>query len=81
MIIVFLAQNISSYQARFARFIKGLKMDGFEVLGYVRKSPHDLSSKALKKNLQNMLTCLRSRSLVGSVCVSPKSLAKRPITS
>ncbi|KAG0950625.1 hypothetical protein G6F57_006080 [Rhizopus arrhizus] len=78
---VFLAQNISSYQARFARFIEGLRMDGFEVLGYARKSLHDLSSKALKKNLQNMLTYLRSRSLVGSVYVSPKSLAKRPTIS
>lgn len=62
MFIVFLAQNIGNYQARFERFIKRLKMDGFEVLGYARKSPHDLSNEALKKNLQNMITCLRSRS-------------------
>jgi hypothetical protein len=67
MIIVFLAQNISNYQARFERFIKGLKMDGSEVLGYAKKSSHNLSSKALKNNLQNMIICLRSRLLVKSV--------------
>ena len=81
MFIVFLAQTISNYQGRFERFIKGLKMDGFEVLGYARKSPHNLSSEALKTNLQNMIDCLRHRSLVESVYVSPNSLAKSLISS
>ncbi|KAG1175249.1 hypothetical protein G6F46_012331 [Rhizopus delemar] len=75
------AQNIGNYQTRFERFVKGLKMDGFEVFGYARKSPHKLSSEALKKNLQNMITCLRHRSLVEAVYVSPNSLAKSPIVS
>lgn len=52
MFTAFLAQNIGNYQARFERFIKGLKIDGFEVLGYARKSPRNLTNEALKKNLK-----------------------------
>lgn len=62
MFIVFLAENIDNYQFRYEKFIKGLKTDEFEVLNYVRKSPYNLSNEALKKNLQNMIDCLRHRS-------------------
>ncbi|KAI9019463.1 hypothetical protein CLU79DRAFT_804958 [Phycomyces nitens] len=58
---VFSAQNIGNYQGRFEMFIKGLKKDSFEVFGYARKSPHNLHFK--KKNLQNMIDCLRHRLL------------------
>lgn len=66
---------------RYERFIKGLEIDGFEVLGYARKSPHNLSIQALKNNLQNMVDYLRNRSLVDSVHVSPKSTANSVILS
>ena len=49
MFTAFLIQNIGNYQARFERFIKGRKMDEFEVLGYARKSLHDFSNEVLKK--------------------------------
>ncbi|KAG2222274.1 hypothetical protein INT45_006953 [Circinella minor] len=75
------AQNIGNYQGRFEMLIKGLKKDDFEVFGYTRKSPHNLSCESLKKNLQNMIDCLRHRSLVESVYVSPNSLAKSLISS
>ncbi|CAO3695423.1 unnamed protein product [Rhizopus microsporus] len=75
------AQNIGNYQGRFEMFIKGLKKDDFEVFGYARKSPHNLTCESLKKNLQNMIDCLRHRSLVESVYVSPNSLAKSLISS
>ena len=81
MFVVFLAQNIGNYQGRFEMLIKGLKKDDFEVFGYARKSPHNLSCESLKKNLQNMIDCLRHRSLVESVYVSPNSLAKSTIFS
>lgn len=35
----FLAQNINNYQHRYDEYIKSLKMDGFEVIGYARKVP------------------------------------------
>ncbi|KAI7859247.1 hypothetical protein BDC45DRAFT_432964 [Circinella umbellata] len=81
MFVVFLAQNIGNYQGRFEMLIKGLKKDDFEVFGYARKSPHNLSCESLKKNLQNMIDCLRHRSLMESVYVSPNSLAKSLISS
>ncbi|KAI8370535.1 uncharacterized protein BYT42DRAFT_595268 [Radiomyces spectabilis] len=60
-------QNIGNYQSRFEMFIKGLKMDAFEVFGYARNSPHNLASEALKnKNLY---------------CDLVQSLAKSPILS
>ncbi|KAI9478361.1 MAG: hypothetical protein EXX96DRAFT_483150, partial [Benjaminiella poitrasii] len=59
---------IDNYQAQFERFLKCLKIDGFEELGYAKKS-------------SKMTTCLRCRSSVVFVYVSPKSLFKRSIVS
>lgn len=77
----FLAHNIANYQSKYERFINKLKKDGFEVVGYVRKSPGKLSNDALKDNLQKMIECLRERSLVEFVYVSPQSCAGSPIDS
>ncbi|KAI7849802.1 hypothetical protein BDC45DRAFT_266645 [Circinella umbellata] len=42
------AQNINSYQSRYQEFIKNLKADGYDIIGYARKSPTKLSNDALE---------------------------------
>lgn len=69
----FLAQNISNYQYQYEEYIKSLKMDGFEVIGYARKSPTEIPEDKLKEILKNMISCLQSHSQVIDVYVSPSS--------
>ncbi|KAI9484296.1 hypothetical protein BDB00DRAFT_775155 [Zychaea mexicana] len=69
----FLVQNISNYQDRYISFIQGLKKDNFTIIGYAYKSPNDLTNDALNTLLNKMIHCLRSRSLVDQVYISPKS--------
>ncbi|KAG2219380.1 hypothetical protein INT45_006088 [Circinella minor] len=77
----FLARNISNYQYRYEEYIKGLKMDGFDVIGYARKSPTEISDDELKEIIKNMISCLQSRSQVTDVYVSPSSRSKSPIAA
>lgn len=77
----FLAQNINNYQHRYDEYIKSLKMDGFEVIGYARKSPTEIPEDELKEILKNMISCLQSRSQVKDVYVSPSSRSNSPIAA
>lgn len=79
--IVFLAKNFNDYQARYLTFIKGLKDDGFKVVGYARKSPQEGDNPNLETNLNDMIACLRRRSMVDMVYVSPRSKANSTIAS
>ncbi|KAG2227196.1 hypothetical protein INT45_008440 [Circinella minor] len=60
---------------------RGLKMDGFDVIGYARKSPTEISDDELKEIIKNMISCLQSRSQVTDVYVSPSSRSKSPIAA
>ncbi|KAI9277402.1 hypothetical protein BY458DRAFT_104855 [Sporodiniella umbellata] len=77
----FLAQNISNYQYRYEEYIKSLKMDGFDVIGYARKSPTKISDDELKEIIKNMISCLQFRSQAIDVYVSPSSRSKSPIAA
>jgi hypothetical protein len=78
-ILAFLAQNINNYQYRYEEFIKSLKTNGFDVLGYTRKSPTNIPDERRKQILTNMISCLQSRSQVTGVYISPSSYSKSPI--
>lgn len=75
----FLARNINNYQHQHDEYIKRLKMDGFDVIGYARKSPTKIPEDELKEILKNMISCLQSRSQVKDVYVSPSSRSNNPI--
>lgn len=51
--------NIGTHQVQYERSIKGLKMDGFDVLVYAQNSPTNTSNKGLQTIPQNMINCLR----------------------
>ncbi|KAI7893349.1 uncharacterized protein EV154DRAFT_501738 [Mucor mucedo] len=55
-------------------------MDGYCILGYCRKSRTTSCKDEVTKSLQNMITGLRSRSLVEHVYVSASCNAKTPIS-
>ena len=56
-------------------------MDGFDVIGYARKSPTEIADDELKEIIENMISCLQSRSQVTDVYVSPNSCSKSPIAA
>lgn len=72
---------MANYQKRYECYINKLKTDGFEIIGYARKSPGELSNDEREANLQNMIDCLRERSLAELTYVSPQCLAGSPIDS
>ncbi|KAI9358399.1 hypothetical protein BD770DRAFT_320880 [Pilaira anomala] len=61
--------------------ITSLRTDGFEIIGYARKSPGEQSNDKRKANFQNMINCLRKRSLAELIYISPQCLAGSPIAS
>ncbi|KAI8098320.1 uncharacterized protein B0P05DRAFT_460701, partial [Gilbertella persicaria] len=75
------AHNLANYQKRYEVYIDNLKIDGFEIIGYARKSPGELLNDGRKANLQNMINCLKERSLAELIYVSPQCLAGSPIAS
>ncbi|KAI8877391.1 hypothetical protein K501DRAFT_326548 [Backusella circina FSU 941] len=69
------AYNLANYQKSYECYIDKLKTDDFEIIGYARKSPGELSNDEREANLQNMINCLRERSLAELIYVSPQCLA------
>ncbi|KAI9263374.1 hypothetical protein BDA99DRAFT_422976, partial [Phascolomyces articulosus] len=74
-------QNLNNYQSRHQEFIKNPKADGYDVIGYARKSPANLRDDVLDAIIKKMIICLQSHSQVTDVYVSPNSRSKSPITS
>lgn len=60
-------------------YTKLKKKDGYEVIGYVRKSPSDVDLETRRNLLQKMVDNLLDRSLVDKVYVSVSSLASSPL--
>ncbi|KAI8884639.1 hypothetical protein K501DRAFT_128239, partial [Backusella circina FSU 941] len=58
-----------------------LKIDGFKIIGYARKSPTEILNAELEAIIRNMISCLQSRSQVTDVYVSPRCCSKNPITA
>jgi hypothetical protein len=69
---------ICEYLPRYKASILNLKKNGYEIIGYVRKSPSDVNRETRLKLLQQMVNNLLDRSLVDKVYVSISSLASSP---
>ncbi|RCH78324.1 hypothetical protein CU098_007031, partial [Rhizopus stolonifer] len=73
-----IVQDIVQYGDKFKEFIQGQKSNGFEIVGYARKSPGEKDKEKRARLLRTMIDKLRSRSLVDKVFVSQSSLANEP---
>ncbi|ORE02475.1 hypothetical protein BCV72DRAFT_215191, partial [Rhizopus microsporus var. microsporus] len=70
--------NIVSTTPRHHTYIKQLKDDGYEIIGYCRKSKKACDNRALL--LERMINILYQRSLVQKVFVSPSSSVKQALS-
>ncbi|KAG1041456.1 hypothetical protein G6F43_012094 [Rhizopus delemar] len=71
--------SIINYLPAYKAHIIKLKDDGFQVIGYARKSPGEESEEVRIRLLQTMVDRLYERSLVDEVFVSPCSKASDPM--
>ncbi|KAG0752828.1 hypothetical protein G6F26_012933 [Rhizopus arrhizus] len=71
--------SIINYLPAYKSHIMKIKDDGFQVIGYARKSPGEESEEVRIRLLQTMVDRLYERSLVDEVFVSPCSKASDPM--
>ncbi|KAI8096331.1 uncharacterized protein BX664DRAFT_323677 [Halteromyces radiatus] len=69
---------ICNYLPKYKESILHLKKNGYEVIGYARKSPDGSDPATRLQHLQQMVNNLRERSLVDKTYVSISSLASSP---
>lgn len=69
------------YIPRYQAFIQSLKGHGYTVLGYARKSPSAEGKEKRTELLDKTVRCLKNRSLVEKVFVSPWCSAGDPLAS
>ncbi|KAI8099241.1 uncharacterized protein BX664DRAFT_254091, partial [Halteromyces radiatus] len=70
-------RRITNYLPAYLAFLEKLKMEGYEIIGYARKSlgPEDSDTRA--RLLQSMIDKLKERSLTSKVFVSTSSSASQ----
>ncbi|KAI8365233.1 uncharacterized protein BYT42DRAFT_649161 [Radiomyces spectabilis] len=73
-LVAAIVQYLSNYQ----NSLRHLKSEGFEIVGYARKSPNDDDPDRRARLLQSMITNLRTRSLCTRIYVSSSSRASDP---
>ncbi|KAI9470121.1 MAG: hypothetical protein EXX96DRAFT_532524 [Benjaminiella poitrasii] len=76
-----LAESIINYIPEFQKHINNLKEKGYSIVGYARKSEGKETDKTRYRLLERMVDCLKSRSLVNMVFVSPCCSSSSPLTS
>ncbi|ORX52439.1 hypothetical protein DM01DRAFT_1323617 [Hesseltinella vesiculosa] len=75
------AESIATYLPRYQEYIGNLHKEGFQVIGYARKSIGKEDEDTRIRLLQNMVERLAKRSLVKKVFVSPSSSASEKISA
>jgi hypothetical protein len=72
-------KKITGYLPKYQAYIRSLKNEGFNVIGYIRKSPTNDSQNRIRL-LRCMVDGLKERSLVDKVLASVCCYANDPIT-
>ncbi|KAI7895915.1 uncharacterized protein EV154DRAFT_494181 [Mucor mucedo] len=76
-----IANGIREDIPKFQQYVGNLKADGYEVIGYVRKSHGDEDKDTRIRLLQTMMDKMLERLLVDKIFVSPMSHAGEPFGS
>ncbi|RCH80362.1 hypothetical protein CU098_005056 [Rhizopus stolonifer] len=76
-----LVSSICTYLPRYQESLKNLKKNGFEIIGYARKSPTNEDVDNRTRLMKSMITNLKERSLATKIFVSPCSWASSPLQS
>ncbi|OAD70841.1 hypothetical protein PHYBLDRAFT_64084 [Phycomyces blakesleeanus NRRL 1555(-)] len=80
LIIDNLINSMRTYLPKYQESLKNLKKNGYEIIGYARKSPsEDVTSRA--RLLKSMVSNLKERSFATKIFVSPCSWASPPLVS
>ncbi|CAO3626032.1 unnamed protein product [Mucor hiemalis] len=74
-------KNVVSYFEEYQQHIKSLKKEGYNIIGYARKSKGKETEETRVKLLKLMCDCLKNRSLVDRVFVSYSCNASDPLSS
>lgn len=72
-------KEIAGLPEKYQEYITDLKKEGYCIVGYCRKSKTTKDRGEVVKSLQNMITGLKSRSLVDYIYVTVSCNAKTPI--
>ncbi|KAG0737159.1 hypothetical protein G6F57_013263 [Rhizopus arrhizus] len=70
--------SISKYLPNYQKSVKNLIHEGYEIVGYARKSPGDEDENDRIRLLQDMINNLSERSFAQKIYVSPSSCASIP---
>lgn len=70
--------SISKYLPNYQKSVKNLIHEGYEIVGYARKSPGDEDENDRIRLLQDMINNLSERSFAQRIYVSPSSCASIP---
>ncbi|KAG2216305.1 hypothetical protein INT45_011237 [Circinella minor] len=76
-----LADSICTYLPKYQESLRNLKIDGYEIIGYARKSPTGENVTSKTRLLKSMVSNLKERSLATKIFVSPCSWASSPLVS
>jgi hypothetical protein len=72
---------IVKYVPEYQSFMYNLKDEGYDITGYIRKSPGDEVEEKRIELLNRMVECLTERSLTDKVFASPWCLANEPLAT
>ncbi|KAI9299752.1 hypothetical protein BJ944DRAFT_235425 [Cunninghamella echinulata] len=75
------ASAIIDYLPNYTKYVKTLISEGYQLVGYARKSPGTEDDTTRAKLLQRMVNNLKERSYAEKVFISTKSLSNEAITS
>lgn len=81
LIVEDLINSICSYLPKYQESLKNLKKNGYEIIGYARKSPTGEDVIRRTRLLKSMVSNLKERSFAIKIFVSPCSLASSPLVS
>ncbi|KAI9487111.1 MAG: hypothetical protein EXX96DRAFT_551861 [Benjaminiella poitrasii] len=76
-----LINSICTYLPRYQESLKTLKKNGYEIIGYARKSPTGEDVTGRTRLLKSMISNLKERSFATKIFVSPCSWASTPLES
>ncbi|KAI8993513.1 hypothetical protein BDB01DRAFT_716486 [Pilobolus umbonatus] len=81
LIIDDLINSICTYLPKYQESLKNLKKNGYEIIGYARKSPTGEDITCRTRLLKSMISNLEERSFATKIFVSPCSWASTPLES
>ncbi|KAI8889955.1 hypothetical protein K501DRAFT_290645 [Backusella circina FSU 941] len=76
-----LINSICTYLPRYQESLKNLEKNGYEIIGYARKSPTGEDVTCRTRLLKSMISNLKERSFATKIFVSPCSWASTPLES